>query len=118
MTASPIDAKVDLVQASQQLEELLDCKIATYELKDEFKNKATDHTVYYSTLKRPTKTRLYAMLEEKIGDMPDFKRYFDTALPLSSYLGPWAAEKYWEYALRPDEINKAVGRLQHDRFIT
>jgi endoribonuclease Dicer len=112
MTASPIDAKVDLVIASRDLEELVDCKIATYELKAEYKNKAQELTLTYARLQDPFKTVLHALLEEELGNMPSFRRLFETAMYLSSQLGAWASEKYWEFALREQEKNKAQSKLE------
>lgn len=114
MTASPIDAKVNLVLASQELERLLDCKIATYELKEEFKNKANEMVLPYDQLRETFPTRLHLLIEKEVGDLPLFKRLFETALGLSSTLGTWAAEKFWDFALRSEEKNKLVGRLERD----
>jgi endoribonuclease Dicer len=111
MTASPIDAKVDLIAASRELESLLDCKIATYPLAEEYRNQAEEVTLKYQRLREPFKTRLHTLVEEQVGHIPAFERYFETSKYLSSQLGAWAAERYWHHAFRTEDLARLLGKL-------
>jgi endoribonuclease Dicer len=112
MTASPFGANEDPIRASEGLENLLDCKIATYPLSEEYRNKAKDMVLYFQTLRGEFKTPLFQKLDGEIGNIEAFKHLFETAKYLSSHLGRWAAEKFWAYALREEEKRKAQSKIE------
>lgn len=66
----------------------------------------------YDTLLPDDKTFLHTRLEFEFGGMPAFDRLFKTSLYLSAQLGPWAADKYLEFALREQEEHKAQSRVE------
>lgn len=109
MTASPVDAKSDYILASRDLEELLHCKIATYPLAEQYRNKAKEMVWTYDTLHIPFKTSLYLQLEQLLGHITYLEHCFIAAKTLSSEVGPWAADKYWKFVLKRDEENHMQG---------
>jgi endoribonuclease Dicer len=112
MTASPIEGKEDFVEASKVLERQLKSKIATFPLSDDYKNNAQELTMIYDPLLDDFETPLYQQLQEQLGGMSCFARLFRTAKRLSSELGRWAADKYWQHGLRDEEAQKAQSRIE------
>jgi len=107
MTASPVDAKVDVVEAARELESLLHARIATTtsgSLK-EFQSRASQQTLIYPPLRPPFETLLYGQMKSKFGNMRSllFQRLFIKSKDASSELGAWASDKLWEFALADEQ---------------
>lgn len=107
MTASPVDAKVDVFQAARDLEDLLDSKIATTESGSfvEFKSCASEQRLIYPQLPEPFETPLFQQMSARFGTIRSkmFQRLFTQAKEASSQLGAWAADKFWEFALADEQ---------------
>lgn len=111
MTASPVDAKVDVLQAARELEELLHAKIATTTSGSfaDYVNRATEDKLVYPRLREPFETPLYQQMKSKLGKL-GFKilqRLFTHSKDASSHLGAWASDMFWEFALADEQAQKA-----------
>ncbi|KAG5948271.1 hypothetical protein E4U53_006327 [Claviceps sorghi] len=102
MTASPVDCKTrDLKVAALELEATLCSKIAT--ISDEAlerenqKRQQKERVVYYPPLLQPEEARtdLWQNLSAVLGLMSEFFSHLDATKDISSILGPWCADQYW-----------------------
>jgi endoribonuclease Dicer len=114
MTASPVDAKVDLYRAALELEATLDARLITTPLSDQFQNKAEEKIVLYPQLQEPFETELYQQLKSKFSDLKALTSLFRTAKELTHSLGPWASDFFWSLALAEVQINKAKAKAERE----
>ncbi|KAK8161000.1 hypothetical protein BKA80DRAFT_311181 [Phyllosticta citrichinensis] len=115
MTASPVDAKVDVGQAAMELERLLHAKIATTKNLDLLRktiSKPEEVVVRYDPLRKPFETSLHEKLKEKLGDIQAFDTLFESASKASSELGAWCADLYWSFALADEEARKLESKRE------
>lgn len=115
MTASPVDANVDIRKAARDLETLLHCKIATTSditLLQSHITKPAEDCAKYAPLGPPFKTPFFQELEDRYGSLKVYKRLFRTALILSSELGRWASDTYWSFAFSEEESRKTELRRE------
>ncbi|KAJ5893547.1 dicer-like protein 1 [Penicillium taxi] len=109
MTASPIDAKVDVAEAATKLEIILDSKIATTSqltMLRQIVQKPTEETWTYKKLENSFRTELYDTLETKFGDMQSLNQMFQFSLKATSELGRWCADHIWTHMLMDDVLPK------------
>ncbi|KAF2473917.1 dicer-like protein-like protein 1 [Lindgomyces ingoldianus] len=109
MTASPVDANVDIKQAAQSLEALLHCKIATASdlaLLANNISRPTEEVAKYTRLKCSFETSLHAELKSRYGDIAAFKKLFENSKIIGSELGRWPADMYWSFAFSEEEAKK------------
>jgi endoribonuclease Dicer len=109
MTASPVDANVDITQAARELEALLHCKIATTSDLTLLANHITrpsEEVAVYPRLAQPFETPLYKELKARYGEIKVFRRLFESSKLFSSELGRWASDTYWSFALSEEEGRK------------
>ncbi|KAF1955997.1 hypothetical protein CC80DRAFT_474029 [Byssothecium circinans] len=109
MTASPVDANINVTDATKVLEKILHCKIVTVSddtLIANKINKPTEHVVQYDVLPEGYEAPLYQQLKSRYGDLPGFDKLFRTAKIFSSELGRWASDKYWSFAFSEQESRK------------
>ncbi|TLD38036.1 dicer-like protein 1 [Venturia nashicola] len=111
MTASPVDAKEDVHLAAMGLEDMLQSRIATTPISEQFRSQAKELIMYYSRLEIAFETPLFQRLYEKFGHMTTFQRLFTTSKEASRYLGRWASDKYWDFALSEESARKAESKL-------
>ncbi|KAI9732109.1 MAG: Dicer-like protein 1 [Cirrosporium novae-zelandiae] len=119
MTASPVDAKVDVVQAANDLEALLDCRIATasdLRLLQNSVSRPNEIISEYGRLQAPIATSLTAELEERFGDIYVLQKHFQNAFQSSSVLGQWCADQTWKYCLTGVNSSK-IERKAEKRFL-
>ncbi|KAI9742680.1 MAG: Dicer-like protein 1 [Claussenomyces sp. TS43310] len=111
MTASPVDARVDVKKAAAELEGLLHCQIAT----------ATDATLLrygpshqqeqvaiYKPLREPYESSLCQKLKSKL---PVLSKPLIFAKSATSELGPWCADQMWRLCLTDEEIQRLEATL-------
>ncbi|KAI5302309.1 cell cycle RNA binding protein whi3, partial [Ascosphaera pollenicola] len=113
MTASPVDAKVDVIKAAESLEALLDSRIATTSNLDLLRQsvaRPTEEIWRYDRLKKPIETPLFTKLKENYGKLPVLKPLFNAALEANSILGHWCADLIFLYGLNEDVLPKLEGR--------
>jgi endoribonuclease Dicer len=109
MTASPVDANVDVRQAAMELETLLHCKIATTSDLSLLANHITrpeEEIARYSPLLKPFETPFHQELRSRYGHVQAFQKLFHDSKFFSSELGPWASDVYWSFAFSEDESRK------------
>lgn len=116
MTASPVDAKVDVVQAATDLEDIMCSQIATtgdMTLLQKTINKPKEEIVRYHTLQhQPAETALYCDLQSRFGNMRVLQPMFRRAKELQLHLGHWCADRYWTFALAETKANKFESRME------
>ena len=95
MTASPVDAKSDVVQAANELEILLHSRIATTQDMSltEAVKKPTEHILRYHKCVCK-QTRLMQAIEARYGDIDIFKTILGRARSVAQELGEWCADQY------------------------
>jgi endoribonuclease Dicer len=122
MTASPVDAKVDVIQAAKGLEELLHARIATTKsgsLAAVQSRAATEQRLVYPRLCEPFETPLYQQMWSRFSNITsqNFQRLFTQSKEASSQLGAWASDKVWEFALADEQqarkAEMSIERLYH-----
>ncbi|PGH14121.1 hypothetical protein AJ79_03238 [Helicocarpus griseus UAMH5409] len=114
MTASPVDAKVDVVKAAATLETLLDSQIATASNLDAMRQtiaRPTEQTWVYDRLDPPFETDLYRTMHSRFGDIGELEKIFTFALEASSTLGRWCSDWLWTLALVESALPKLEGRI-------
>ncbi|KAH0124032.1 dicer-like protein, partial [Aureobasidium melanogenum] len=116
MTASPVDARVDVRQAARDLEIILHSKIAT----------ARDLTLLQNTVAKPQEmflnyttshaisppSQLFQDLKMRFGSIKCLGSLFDNAVKIRSHLGDWCADRYWGFALAEERSKKMESRVQ------
>lgn len=109
MTASPIDAKMDVTKAASELETLLDSKIATtsdMSLTNAIK-KPTEEVLRYDTLPQAGfDTALLQAIRARYGDVSDFTKIFTRATDIARHLGSWCADCYLLDTFSDDKCKK------------
>lgn len=109
MTASPVDAKVDVKEAAQDLETLLHSRIATTSdlaLLRKTVFKPIEEVAVYRRLTPPFETALHTKLKTCYGRMSVFRKLFDASKGISAELGAWCSDIYWSFALTEKEARK------------
>lgn len=109
MTASPVDASVDVVQAALELEHLLHSKITTTSdlmLLQSSVSRPKEEIAPYSKLRAPFQTELYNKLHIKYRRVEAFEKIFTFTKKCTSELGPWCADQVWKFALSEQEYRK------------
>lgn len=114
MTASPVDAQVDVKLAAAELEGLLHSQIATASdptvLQRTVSRPKEEKLVTYSRMPEPFDTELTAKLKRLVGQNNMFKKAFSFAKDASSQLGPWCVDRMWQIYLLDQEIMKLEAR--------
>lgn len=113
MTASPVDANVDVRQAAKELETLLHCKIATTSDLSLLANHITrpnEEVAGYAPLQQPFETQFHQKLRARYGDVQVFQKLFHDSKLFSSELGPWASDIYWSFAISEHESRRMALR--------
>jgi len=109
MTASPVDAKVDVRKAAAELETLLHCEIATTAdaSLQEFKNNGlVEQMAKYDTLGPESETWLLQQMMEKLKANKMFKKPLFFARASTKELGSWCADQVWSFCLNEEEMKK------------
>ncbi|KAI9705414.1 MAG: Dicer-like protein 1 [Candelina mexicana] len=120
MTASPVDARVDVVKAAKELESLLHCQIATtsdLSLLQRSVSRPKEAVAQYGPLLPPFATPLYNILKSKFGDIEVFSKLFKYSREASSQLGAWCADQIWIFGLAEEEGRKVEGKVER-RFLS
>ncbi|KAI9662080.1 MAG: Dicer-like protein 1 [Trizodia sp. TS-e1964] len=117
MTASPVDAKVDVYVAARELEILLKSHIATaadLTLLQKSVHRPTEKLIVYKKLEPPFSTKLFQKFSKLFGETQLYRRPFQTALLASSELGSWCSDRVWHYTLSVDGARKLEGTIRRD----
>ena len=120
MTASPVDAKMDLTIAAIALEELLHSTIATASdpavLKRTVSKPKKEETVTYDRLGPPYYTDLTLKLHGQLGSNKQLSKLFEFSRKATTELGPWCADRIWQkiFLEGDDELLKLEARSERD----
>ncbi|KAG0652829.1 ATP-dependent helicase DCL1 [Hyphodiscus hymeniophilus] len=109
MTASPVDAKVDVKKAATELETLLNCEIATTSDASlhAFKDSGLEEKMArYDTLGPVFETPLLRKMMEKLKANKVFKKPLTFARDATKELGSWCADQVWSFCLNDEEMKK------------
>jgi endoribonuclease Dicer len=109
MTASPVDAKVDVKKAAAELETLLHSEIATTADASllEFTNTGLEEKVVkYATLGPEFDTPLLQQMMDKLKTNKVFKKPLTFARQATKELGAWCADQVWLFCLNDEEMKK------------
>lgn len=113
MTASPVDAKVDVSRAANELESILCSQIATtYDLVQLQKTivRPQEHIGrYLPAQQHPLETDLYRRLKDQCGHLDVLAPLFEKAMDINSRMGRWCADFYWTFALSDKKAQKMEG---------
>ena len=114
MTASPVDAKMDVMQAATELETILHSRIATtldMSLVNPDK-KTTEQTLHYAALRQPFETPLLKAFKAEFGDIGAFRRVFATCPEIARQLGAWCADQYLIDELSESKLRRYEVKLE------
>ncbi|KAK5121719.1 hypothetical protein LTR85_004594 [Meristemomyces frigidus] len=115
MTASPIDAKADVVQAANELESLLHCQIATTDdmsLTDAIKKPKEEVLRYTPLPQKGFETALLKSIKARFPDLGMFERQFEAVPDIARHLGRWCADLYLVDALSERKMRRYEVQLQ------
>ncbi|KAI9829854.1 MAG: hypothetical protein M1819_005952 [Sarea resinae] len=118
MTASPVDAKVDVVKAAKELETLLHCQVATTSDLSLLR-KAVSHPeeviIAYNPAAIDMETQLYRLMKAQFGDLEILSKFFRHSKEASSELGAWCADQVWHSTLaNEEEVRKLERKMERD----
>ena len=135
MTASPVDARVDVKKAAKytrslchsfilltidrDLEAMLDCQIATtsdLSLLRMSVSRPKEQILVYDHLSPAYDTPLCSKLRSIYPDVEVFSKIFKFAHDATSQLGDWCADQVWRFALTDVESRK-VERKTEQKFL-
>jgi len=114
MTASPVDAKVDVIAAAEDLEALLYSRIATTKdltLLHKTIHRADEEILRYELPIQTTATQLYRELHERFKGLDVLDKMFQRARDVSDHLGSWCSDFFWKLTLREAIAAKGEARL-------
>lgn len=109
MTASPVDANVNVSQAARDLEILLHSKIATtsdVSLLANHISRPSEQVRRYARLRDPFETPLHKELKSRYENIRVFRKLFETSRFFSSQLGRWPSNMFWSFAFSEEESRK------------
>ncbi|KAI9821879.1 MAG: Dicer-like protein 1 [Pycnora praestabilis] len=115
MTASPVDARVDIVEAAKGLETLLHCQIATtsdLSLLQKSVSRPLELMAVYDPLPCQFETPLHQQLKLRFGKIQVFVKLFLYSKEASSELGAWCADQLWSFGLAEEEARKMESKIE------
>ncbi|OAX85561.1 hypothetical protein ACJ72_00055 [Emergomyces africanus] len=121
MTASPVDAKVDILKAATTLEILLDSQIATASNLNALRqaiHRPTEQIWVYDRSDPPSETDLYKLMHSRFGSIRELEKIFSFSLEASSTLGRWCSDWLWKFALDEVELPKVEGKISTNYMFT
>lgn len=119
MTASPVDARVDVKKAARELEGLLQCQIATAadpSLRSYKISKQQELLLKYSALGPESETPLYKQMLEKFGHNVVFRKPLLFSRTASRELGSWCSDQIWSFCLGEDESRKLLAKTERHYY--
>lgn len=117
LTASPVDADVDIQRAAEELEALLHSRIATAADPASLQqavNKPKTSVVEYSRGRQDAETALNKELFKLVGGQELFKKSLNFSRSAACELGTWCADRYWQLFFKQEDIIKLEARTERD----
>ncbi|KAK6586892.1 hypothetical protein PZA11_000182 [Diplocarpon coronariae] len=115
MTASPVDARVDVRKAAAELEAILHSQICTASdpaLVSQTITAKQELSASYAPLGPRFQTPLYAQMHEKFKDNSVLRKPLIFALEATSTLGSWCADQVWPFCLGEEESKKLQAKTE------
>jgi endoribonuclease Dicer len=115
MTASPVDARVDVRKAASELEGILHCEIATAADTSLLRYSISPNQEYiriYAPLKSPFETDLLKLMEAKFKSNCVLKKPLNFARAATRELGAWCADEIWRFCLSEEETKKLMAKTE------
>ncbi|CAD6499017.1 BgTH12-04671 [Blumeria graminis f. sp. triticale] len=117
MTASPVDARVDVRKAASELETILHCQIATIDdenlLQLSHKNNGkTEQLARYASLAPRFKTPLYQQMYDCFFKNKILIKPLLFSYQASSELGAWCSDQIWLFCLSDNETKKLLAKAE------
>jgi endoribonuclease Dicer len=121
MTASPVDARVDVKKAARELEGLLHCQIATaadrslgaYRISSQ-----QELLLKYSSLGPEFKTPLHLQMLEKLEKNVVFHKPLLFSRAASKELGSWCSDQVWPFCFGEDETKTLLAKTERQYHMT
>ncbi|KAI0009988.1 hypothetical protein F4779DRAFT_579491 [Xylariaceae sp. FL0662B] len=118
MTASPVDAKIDVTDAATKLEGLLHSEIATVADPTVFTrssiNRPLEDLIEYSMAPDPYETPLWQKLHRLVGHNDVLRRLFVYSRECTAELGRWCADRVWQICLTHEEAQKMEAKTERN----
>lgn len=117
MTASPVDAREDVVKAAKELEAMLHCQIATtsdLSLLRMSISRPDESLAVYGRLAYAYDTPLCSSLKAKFGDLDALAKFFRNAREAASQLGEWCADHLWRFVLEEEQALKVERKMERN----
>ena len=114
MTASPIDAKTDVIQAASELEGLLDSKIATstdMSFQDAVK-RPSEQILRYDALRKPFETELLRATKAQFGHIQVLSKVYDACPLIARELGSWCADQHLVDRLSDENLRGYTDKIE------
>lgn len=116
MTASPVDAIIDVRKAALELEGLLHSRIATTTDPDALRRTVgrpkKEIIVKYTPLIKSIQTMLTFRLKPLIGENPLFSKIFAFSKDASRELGTWFVDRMWQLFADDDEFLRLEAKTE------
>jgi hypothetical protein len=109
MTASPVDAKMAFIEASEQLERTLHAKICTPRIKDTLSAlvpRPKEEKIYYKHAQKTPYTDLFrkiSAIASRSDPKSPLKKAFRAAENALEEYGPWMSDRVWRWKLEEME---------------
>ena len=115
MTASPVDARVDVRKAARELEGLLHAQICTTSDPDLMKytvETKQELIARYDQLGPKFETHLYSQMKSRFEKNPVMRKPLLYAYEATRELGSWCADQVWPFCLTEDETKKLQAKTE------
>lgn len=115
MTASPVDARVDVRKAAKELEAILHSEIATAEDTSLVQNTATttsELTARYAHLGPRVETPLYKQMRVRFQTNSVLSKPLDYSYEATRELGTWCADQIWPFCMGEEETKKLLAQTE------
>lgn len=115
MTASPVDARVDVRKAASELEAIMHCEIAT--AADSSLLQYTIHSkqeqyAQYAPLGPPVETALFQQMHKRFKANRVLSKPLTFAKESTRELGVWCSDQVWRFCLTEDETKKLQAKTE------
>ncbi|EKD17461.1 uncharacterized protein L3040_005064 [Drepanopeziza brunnea f. sp. 'multigermtubi'] len=115
MTASPVDARVDVRKAAAELESILHSQICTAsdpKLLQQTITVKQEQAAAYAPLGPRFETPLYAQMFERFKNNTVLRKPLNFAFDATKELGAWCADQVWPFCLGEEECKKLQAKTE------
>lgn len=115
MTASPVDARVDVRKAAAELEGILHAEICTTADPDLMRytvSSSQEQIAKYEALKPKFQTSLYMAMHKRFESNRVMQKPLRYALNATRELGAWCSDQVWPFCLSQEEVKKLQAKTE------